>query len=169
MAKVGRPRTRSLEPVLMQIYGLVKNDLVNYQHVRRAVSIKNDLVDWMTKEGVSLQGEKNISRACDRIMLKQKKITFIIRPDGSQRIDILNGRALRKYFNEAVRCRNDLMGYPHLAQYADHIDECIDLEKKKSDRLLKRSRGRPKLIVEGQTKKRTRTKTQYPASWTGLI
>jgi len=169
MGKVGRPRTRSLEPVLMQVYALVKNDLVNYQRSQRSHLIKSDLEDWMVKEGVSLRGEKNVSRACVRIMLKRKKITFIIRPDGNQRIDILNGRALQKYFNEAVRCRNDKIGYPHLAQYADHIDAQVELERTESLRQLKRPRGRPKLIAKGQIKKRTRTKTQYPASWCGNV
>lgn len=169
MTKVGRPRTRSLEPVLMQIYALVKNDLVNYQRSQRSHLIKSDLENWMAKEGGSLRGEKNISRACDRIMLKRKKITFIIQPEENQRIDILNGQALRKYFNEAVRCRNDKKGYPHLAQYADHIDAQVEIEKTESLRQLKRPRGRPKLIAKGQIKKRTRTKTQYPASWYGSV
>ena len=153
----------------MQIYALVKNDLVNYQRSRRASLIKSDLEDYIAKAGVDLRGEKNIRRACDRIMLKRKKITFVIQSNGSQRIDILNGNALRKYYNEAVKCREDQKGYPHLYQYANHIDGLLISEKTQSQLCLKRRRGRPALPKSGKPRIRKRKRTDYPDSWTGLV
>jgi hypothetical protein len=175
MGKVGRPPTRSREPVLIAIYRLIGNELLNHQHGRWRHLRRSDLEAFLQNRGETLSGGKSVLRACRRLIERHKLgFRFRLNDTNLTQINIFTAEELRREYNIAKNSiRYHRETYPHLCEVADQLEWLIRRETSHADSIIakqpKQGRGRPPLGNQGLKKKRIRIRNYVTSQMLGKV
>jgi len=175
MGKVGRPPTRSREPVLIAIYRLIGNELLNHQHGRWRHLRRSDLEAFLQNRGVTLSGSRSVLQACRRLIERHKLgFRFQLNDTNLTQINIFTAEELRREYNIAKNClKHNRDRYPHLCEVADQLEWLIKREKGQADSMIakqpKQGRGRPPLGNQGLQKKRIRMRNYVTSQMLGKV